>query len=106
MQLVYLGAFLVGLVLGVYAMIRGVERVGSGQSPELDALGRPVGTTRMALSAPTLGAFATIFGIVGYLLFRYSALGLPAQLAITIVAALAVTLGATRAVAHWARQAA
>jgi len=38
MQLFYLAAFLTGLLLGVYAMIRGVERIGTGnRSPELDA---------------------------------------------------------------------
>ena len=65
MQLFYLAAFLIGLVLGVYAMIRGVERIGSGQAPELDALGRPVGSARMALAAPVASAFGTVFGITG-----------------------------------------
>ena len=86
MQLFYLAAFLTGLLLGVYAMIRGVERIGTrGRSPELDAMGRPVGTARMALSAPTLGAFATVFGITGYLLWRYSTLALAVQLTIGLV---------------------
>src|SRR4029453_12356693 len=88
MQFFYLAAFLAGLLLGVYAMIRGVERIGSGRSPELDALGRPVGTSRMALTAPTVGAYATVFGITGYLLWRYTSLSLPAQLAIAISTAL------------------
>lgn len=106
MQLFYLAAFLTGLVLGVYAMIRGVERIGSGPSLELDALGRPIGQPRIALSAPVLGAFATAFGIVGYLLSRYSTLPRIAQLAITIAAALAFTVIAARAVSQWASQAA
>ncbi len=106
MQFIYLAAFLTGLVLGVYAMIRGVERIGSGRSPELDALGRPVGSTRMALTAPTVGAFATVFGITGYLLWRYSQLAIPAQLVVAAVVALLGAIVATRAVAHWAAQAA
>jgi membrane protein implicated in regulation of membrane protease activity len=106
MQLTYLAALLTGLVLGVYAMIRGVERVGSGRSPELDALGRPVGSARMALTAPTVGAFATVFGITGYLLWRYSQLAIPAQLAVAIFAAVLGAILATRAVARWATQAA
>jgi membrane protein implicated in regulation of membrane protease activity len=106
MQLFYLAAFLTGLVLGVYAMIRGVERIGSGRSPELDALGRPIGSARMALTAPTAGAFTTVFGITGYLLWRYSQLGVPAQLAVATFVALLSTIMATRAVAHWATQAA
>jgi len=106
MQFFYLAAFLAGLVLGVYAMIRGVERIGSGRSPELDALGRPVGTSRMALTAPTVGAYATVFGITGYLLWRYTSLSLSAQLAIAISTALLGTIVATKAVTHWATQAA
>src|SRR5690242_21333953 len=106
MQFIYLAAFLTGLVLGVYAMIRGVERIGSGRSPELDALGRPVGSARMALMAPTVGAFATAFGITGYVLSRYSQLALPAQLAVAILVAVLGAIVATRAVAHWATQAA
>jgi len=106
MQLFYLAAFLIGLLLGVYAMIRGVERIGSGHSPELDALGRPIGAARMALTAPTVGAFATVFGIVGYLFSRYATFGLPQQLSITVGIALACTVLATRAIAHWATQAA
>jgi len=106
MQLFYLAAFLTGLVLGVYAMIRGVERIGSGRSPELDALGRPIGSARMALTAPTAGAFATLFGITGYLLWRYSQLPVPAQLAVAGLVALIGMIAATRAVARWATQAA
>jgi hypothetical protein len=106
MQLFYLAAFLTGLVLGVYAMIRGVERIGSGRSLELDALGRPVGAARMVLTAPTVGAFATLFGITGYLLWRYSQLAVLGQLAVAGFVALFGTIVATRAVARWATQAA
>lgn len=107
MQLFYLSAFLTGLVLAVYAMIRGVERVGtSGRSPELDAFGRRLGVPRLAFSAPTIGAFATVLGVTGYLLWRYSALVAGAQLAVALVAALVGSFFATRAVAHWASQAA
>ena len=106
MQFFYLAGFLTGLVLGVYAMIRGVERIGSGHSTELDALGRPVGSARMAFTAPTSGAFATVFGITGYLLWRYSPLAIPAQIAVAISVAVLGAILATRAVAHWATQAA
>lgn len=107
MQLVYLFAFLTGLVLGVYAMIRGVERIGTrGRTPELDSMGRPVGTPRMAFTAPTVGAFATVFGVTGYLLWRYSPLSVGAQIVVGVAVALLGTLLATAAVAHWATQAA
>jgi membrane protein implicated in regulation of membrane protease activity len=107
MQLVYLFAFLTGSVLGVYAMIRGVERIGTrGRTPELDSMGRPVGTPRMAFTAPTVGAFATVFGVTGYLLWRYSPLSVGAQIVVGVAVALLGTLLATAAVAHWATQAA
>lgn len=107
MQLFYLTAFLTGLLLGVYAMIRGVERIGTGRtSPELDAMGRPIGASRIALSAPTLGAFATVLGVTGYLLWRYSTLAIPAQLTIGLATAVIGTVVATAAVRRWARLAA
>ena len=107
MQLAYLFAFLAGLVLGVYAMIRGVERIGTrGRTLELDSMGRPVGTPRLAFTAPTVGAFATVFGITGYLLWRYTSLSVGAQVLIGAAAALASAVLATTAVAHWATQAA
>ena len=104
MQLFYLATFLSGLLLGVYVMIRGVERVGArGRSLELDALGRPLGTSRMALTAPTVGAFATLLGITGYLLWRYTTLTTGLQLTLGFGTALLGTVLATRAVSHWAR---
>lgn len=106
MQLFYLAAFLIGLVLGVYAMIRGVERIGSGRSLELDALGRPVGAARMTLTAPTIGAFATVFGVTGYLLWRYTQFGGAAQTMLAGGAAVIGTIVATRLVRRWAKQAA
>jgi hypothetical protein len=107
MQLFYLATFLTGLLLGVYVMIRGVERVGTrGRALELDAMGRPLGAARMALTAPTIGAFATILGITGYLLWRYSTLTVQLQLVLGIGAAVVGTLAATRAVAYWAKLAA
>jgi membrane protein implicated in regulation of membrane protease activity len=107
MQLLYLATFLTGLLLGVYAMIRGVERIGTpGRSPELDALGRPIGTARMALSAPTAGAFATALGVTGYLLWRYSTMSTALQLVVALGVAVLAMIVAARAVAHWATQAA
>lgn len=107
MQLVYLAAFAAGLALGVYVMIRGVERIGPrGRSPELDALGRTVGTARMALTGPTIGAFATLFGITGYLLWRYSGLSSRLQFVSAVAAGVLGSALGTRAVTKWATQAA
>lgn len=106
MQFLYLAAFIVGLLLVVYAMIRGVERVGrTGRAPELDALGRPIGGSRMALSAPAVGAFATVFGVTGYLLWRFASLSSGAQLAVCLAVGFLGSFAATRAVVHWAAQA-
>jgi hypothetical protein len=106
MQFLYLAVFLIGLMLGVYAMIRGVERVGSAQGPELDALGRPIAAPRVSLAVPRLAAFATTFGITGYLLLRYTSVTRVSQLAIAMSVAMLGTIVATGAVARWARQAA
>lgn len=107
MQLFYLAVFLAGSVLGVYTMIRGVERIGTaGRSPELDALGRPVGTPRMVFTAPSIGAFATVFGVTGYLLWRFEAFSLGGQLSLALGTALLAAVLATLIVAHWANQAA
>jgi hypothetical protein len=107
MQLFFLASFLTGLLLGVYAMIRGVERIGvRGRSLELDALGRPIGAARMALTAPIVGAFATVLGVTGYLLWRYTTLASGVQFSLALGAALVVTLVSTRAVTYWATQAA
>ena len=107
MQLIFLGALLVGLLLGVYAMIRGVERITpTGPKPAVDPFGRPVGSTRMAFGAPTAAAFFTVFGVVGYLLYRYSSLAPIMQATVAGAVALVGMVFAARAVARWASQAA
>ena len=107
MQFLYLTTFLAGLAIGVYVMIRGVERIGShGRSPELDGLGRTVGAARMALTAPIVGVLATVFGITGYLLWRYSAFSAGLQFVIAAAAGILGSVVGTRAVTKWATQAA
>ena len=106
MQLFYLTIFLIGLMLVVYAMIRGVERVGSGQALEFDGLGRLIGAPRVSLAAPRLGVFAVVLGITGYLLSRYANVDAVARAGIAVVAAFLGTLVAMRAVARCGRQAA
>lgn len=107
MQLVYLAAFAAGLAIAVYVMIRGVERIGPrGNSPELDSLGRTVGTARMALATPTIGVFATVFGITGYLMWRYSGLSNGLQLVGAAVAGIVASVIGMQAVSKWAIQAA
>lgn len=107
MHLVFLSAFLLGLVLGVYVMIRGVERIKppAGTAP-VDALGRPVGVARMAFATPTIGAFAAVFGATGYLLRRYADLRDVTVLIVAITVAAVGAVVAGRLVARWARLAA
>jgi hypothetical protein len=107
MQLLYLAAFAAGLAISVYVMIRGVERIArQADSPELDSLGRTVGTARMALTAPIVGAFAGAFGITGYLLWRYSGLSSGGQFVGAAVAGILASVVGARAVTKWATQAA
>lgn len=88
-------------------MIRGVERINRrGDSPELDSLGRTLGTARMALSVPMVGAFVGTFGITGYLLWRYSGLSDGLQLGGAAVAGAVASILGTRAISRWATQAA
>lgn len=55
--------FFAGLVLGVIAMLVGVQR------------DQPPRTARSMFNLATIGAFATVAGAVGYPLARYAALG-------------------------------
>jgi hypothetical protein len=89
-DLPYVGAFVLGLVLAVRAMINGVER------PTRE------GRIRFTLNGVTIAAFATVFGATGYPLAAYS------SLSPTVVALIAVAVGlvgvalALTLVAGWA----
>src|SRR5262249_32662037 len=86
MTALFLGAFLIGLLLAVYAMIRGVERPPRSGDASVDSLGRALEAARTSLRAPVAAACATFFGATGYLLTRYSALSGPVRFAIAAVA--------------------
>lgn len=88
---VFLASLLSGLLLGVRAMLVGVERPGGTGAPP-----------RAALSLPSIAVFATLFGLVGYLLLRYAAAGAAVALAIAIVVAGAGVAGFVALVAKWA----
>lgn len=88
---VFLASLLSGLLLGVRAMLVGVERPsGAGAQP------------RTALSLPSIAVFATLFGLVGYLLLRYAAVGAVIALVVAIVVAVAGVAGFVALVAKWA----
>lgn len=93
----FLGLFLTGLVLGVGAMLFGVERK---RAPAHGETGAP--TIGARLTVPNVAAFAAASGAAGYLLDRYSTLG---NLAVFLIAAGAGVLGVVGAsllVARWA----
>ena len=102
---VFLASLISGLLLGVYAMLTGVERAPRGTASGTgvsDALPSVPAAPRMRLSPPGAAASATLFGLVGYLLLRYTTL---APVAVIVVAALVAGLGVAASVAlvtRWA----
>lgn len=76
MTIVYLGAFIAGLLLGVGIMLFGIERRA--------AVGARAGAHALRISIPLVAAFAVGFGVAGYLISR--------------VASPAVTFGAASAI--------
>jgi hypothetical protein len=133
MAYAFVASFVLGLMMGVFAMLHGVERplkpvaraqrrrgppgrantglppAGTGASPaRASAAPIPAGGGgmapgyRFALNLPTAAGFATIFGMTGYLLARYSRLGPAADVAIAMAAGAAGAAGALALVAAWA----
>lgn len=94
----FLGAFVLGVIVGILVMLHGVER-GSGALPVKVA---PGARYPASLARPALGGFLTGFGLTGYLLGRNGTVGPALQL---LVAAVVGVLGAWAAVAvvtRWA----
>lgn len=91
----FTAAFIAGLVLAVFAMLRGVEkRTG-------DEIKRPLA----GLNLPVFGMALIAFGAVGYLISRYSGLGFPARLLIAALSGGAAYGGMTLLLAKWALRA-
>jgi hypothetical protein len=91
MRYAFVAAFLVGLILAVFAMLNGVER------PE-----RRPGRRRFAINLPTVAAFATLFGAVGYPLAVYSSLSWPAILSIAAAVGVVGAIAGLSLLAGWA----
>ena len=94
----FLGLFLAGLVLGVGAMLFGVERKRAPAKGATNA----TPTIGARLTVPNIAAFAAGSGAAGYLLDRYSTLE---DLAVFLIAGAAGVLGVVGAsllVARWA----
>ena len=81
---------LAGLIVGVIAMIGGIDRK------------QRHGPWVKYLNLPTAGAAAALFGIVGYPLAKYSSLGTIAMLAIAGASAAAAAAGMVAIIAGWA----
>jgi hypothetical protein len=86
----YFGALILGLLLGVASMIRGVDR-------HLARRGR-----LSVLNMPTIGAFFTVFGAVGYPVAKYSRLPAAAVLLIAALGGIAGAVGVYILIAGWA----
>ncbi len=100
MRYTYAASFLLGLLLGVRAMLHGVERPAKTKTP-LD----PNATTgrRFELNLRTTAGFATAFGLTGYLLTRFTGLGVAVDLLIASAAGAAEkAVGVLLLIAAWA----
>jgi hypothetical protein len=90
MTLLFALFLLAGLIVGVVAMLGGIDRK------------QRHGAWVKYLNLPTAGAAAALFGIVGYPLAKYSSLGTAATLAIAGASALAAAFGVVALIAGWA----
>jgi hypothetical protein len=99
MRYVFVGWLLLGLLLGVRAMLHGVERPAK---PRARAKPGTEASPRFTLNLPTAAGFATVFGLTGYLLTRYTNLGVAPMTAIAFGVGVIGALGALLLVAAWA----
>lgn len=89
-QFAFAALFLTGLVLGIIAMLIGIQK------------DSPPRTARSLFNLATIGAFVTVTGAVGYPVARYTGLGVLAVSAIAVVAGLAAWGLAVAMIAGWA----
>lgn len=93
MSAVFLAAFLAGLLIAVFAMLHGVER---------RQLAKTAQFPQARVNVPLLAAFLGIAGATGYLLTRYSAMSIPARLALSFAIGITGAFGAVALVTKWA----
>lgn len=106
----FLAFFFLGLVLGVVAMLVGVERRPKGRqasepsSPFVSREALLVASNQISarFHVPLVAAFSTAFGAIGYLLARYSLLGPIWLLLLSAAGGLAAATGAVALIARWA----
>jgi membrane protein implicated in regulation of membrane protease activity len=103
----FAAVFLIGVALGVYVTVRGVERrTGRRSLPAVDDFGRVTASGRIALGAPLLASSLTVFGLAGYLAARVGGLPASGAAGLGVVFAAAATPLAIHLVRRWARRAA
>jgi hypothetical protein len=98
MSALFLGSLLLGLLLGVFSMLHGVERQGEAAAVP----SRPDAEPSASLKLPLVAAFATGFGLVGYLLARYTTLPTVAQVGLAAAMGALGAFGAAAVVLKWA----
>jgi membrane protein implicated in regulation of membrane protease activity len=101
MQYFFLTSFIAGLLAGVYAMFRGVERRRRGPAAARGPIGKEP-EAQAIVSLPMAAAFATVFGATGYLLGRATTLGPLSRVGIAAAVGAAGAAGALALVAAWA----
>lgn len=85
----FIAAFIAGLLLGVRVMLHGVERPAPppARAPHEPGSGYdPTTEPSPLLNAGNAAAFLSVFGMVGYLVTRFSDLALPATVAVALAA--------------------
>jgi membrane protein implicated in regulation of membrane protease activity len=109
MAQLFLASFLGGLLLGVFAMLAGVERPRRRMGPTVsgpfvsrETLVAASSNLSARFHVPLVAAFATAFGATGYLLARYTALAGGAELAIASLAGAVAAAVAILFIAAWA----
>ena len=121
MTYLFLVSFGIGLLMGVRAMLHGIERPAKVRQPRRAAGSRPPGggregqpaaqagaqsatrpPSRFAINLPTTAGFATVFGVTGYLLARYTTLAVTPELVIAALAGAVGGAGVLALVAAWA----
>ena len=109
-SLLFLSMVWLGLMLGVFAMLAGVERRSRSRSSthtagpivSREALAEASREISARCHIPAVAAFATVFGAVGYPLSRYSVLGVGWQLLIASLAGGGALAGVVVLIAQWA----
>lgn len=102
MSVVFLVAFVAGLLIAVFAMLHGVERRQVGASGVTAVADPAVLLPQARVNVPLLAAFFAIAGATGYLLSRYTTLSVSVRVAIACAVGISGAFGAVALVTKWA----